>query len=222
MIIVCGYKSIGRTIVQNLKATDAEFTVIDAEESRLKDADFPFIVGDPIDEGVLKKAGIDEAEVVIAAMEKDVNNSFIVLTAKAIKPSLTVLACVNKTHSINRLYKAGADLVVSEAVIGGRLLAKNAISPYVAEFVDRITLAKNVEITEIKVHKGSKISGCQIKNSRLREQSGVTIIAIKKGDNLLLNPPSSIELETNDILVTIGSGTQIKMAALMARGEKAN
>lgn len=222
MIIVCGYGSIGKTVVQNLKAEGANFTVIEADGSELADAGIPYIVGDAIDEGVLKRAGIDEAEVIITATERDVDNSFIVLTAKALKPSLTVLACVNKTHSINRLYKAGADLVVSEAVIGGRLLAKNAISPYVAEFIDRITLAKNVEITEIKVQHGSKLAGCQIKNSHLREQSGVTIIAIKKGDNILLNPPSNIVLEPDDVLVTIGSGPQIKSAALMARGEKAN
>ncbi len=222
MIIVCGYKSIGKTIVQQLKESGAEFTVIDDSEAMLRGADFPYVVGDAIDEAALKKAGIDSADVIIAATERDVNNSFIVLTAKAINPNLTVLACVNKTHSINRLYKAGADLVVSEAVIGGRLLAKNAISPYVAEFIDRITLAKNVEITEIKVHKGAIITGCQIKNSKLREESGVTIIAIKKGDNLLLNPPSNMVLEPNDVLVVIGSAEQIKTAASMARGEKAN
>ncbi|NOY64671.1 MAG: hypothetical protein GXO97_04640 [Nitrospirae bacterium] len=54
--------------------------------------------------------------------------------------------------------------------------------------------------------------GCSIKDLNLRKKTGATIIAIKRGENLIQNPSPSTELKEGDIVWLIGSKQEIKRA----------
>jgi len=210
MIILCSFSTVGRNVANLLKKDGAEFIIIDPRKSVMEAAGANFILGEPFDEEVLVKAGISKARTLIACAEKDSINSFVALSAKALNPNISIFTIVRHVSSIEKMYKAGADLVISESQIGGRLLAKHAVSPHVAEFINRITLTKNVEITELNIHKGSELVGKQIKDSNLRESTGITILGIEKDGNILLNPPATIRLETGNVLLAMGTSSQIK------------
>jgi len=220
VILVCGYTPIGKQVVHHLLNSGASVTVVDPQVEDKSSENINFIRGDPLDEENLFRAGLAGAETVVVCTDKDTTNSFIVLLVRSLKHDATILATVNNVGSISKLYKAGADLVISDSIIGGRLLTKQAVSPYVGEFIDRITLSKDAEITEMKVAKQSKLAGLQIRASGLREKCGITVIGIKKGGHILLNPPSHTILEEGDVLVVLGSGDQIKAAAELVKPPK--
>ncbi|MFW6196807.1 MAG: cation:proton antiporter regulatory subunit [Thermoplasmatota archaeon] len=78
------------------------------------------------------------------------------------------------------------------------------MDPYIAEFLDKVTLAQDIEITHIKVPSDSNIVGRKLKNSKIREKTGTTVIGIRKGDEFIPNPGSDVLIKPNDRLIVIG------------------
>ncbi len=215
MIIVCGYGTVGKNAVTELKEKGARFVVVDRKEI---DEDIPFVKGDAGTEETLKKAGIGEATALIACTDRDSTNALIVLMAKTLNPKIKALAVVKKDESISKLYKTGADYVVSDAVIGGQLLAKNTASPYVGGFIDRLTIAKNVEITEIPIPQNSPFAGKTLRETGIRKKTGVSVLAIRREDDIILSPRRDTEIKGGDRLVVIGETDRIREVFNMARG----
>ena len=178
----------------------------------------PVVVGDAGREDVLKAAGIEKASALIATTNSDATNALIVLMAKTLNPKIKALAVVKKVASIEKLYKAQADYVESDAMLGGRRVAKNAISPYVGDFIDRITLSRNVEITEMIVPSNSHIIDRAIQDSGIREKTGVNIIGLKRDDEMMLTPRSDTMLKGRDRLVVIGDSEGIKRLSKLLKG----
>lgn len=217
-ILVCGFGTVGRKVVGELKKAGVEFCVIDQSMDEFKDVDFKFIVGDSKKKEVLKSAGIETVDVLIASTDTDETNIFTILVAKGLNPNLRIFAVGKKSESIKKLYLAGAEAVVSSSTAGGRAIAKHAILPHVAEFVDRIILTKDAQITDLVISKKSRLVNVQLKNSKIRENTGVSILAIRRGEEVIPNPPSSTVLHANETLIVIGNREQIKVLSQITKG----
>lgn len=217
-VVVCGYGTVGRKVVSELRKAQVDCCVIDLKPDVFKDEVFKYIVGDSMKKKVLKAAGTSGAEVLIACTNTDETNIFTILVAKGLNPKLRIYAVGKKAESIKKLYIAGAEAVVSSSSAGGRAIAKHAIIPHVAEFVDRITLTKDVHITDLVISPKSRLVNVQLKNSRIRENTGVSILAIKHGDKLTANPPSTTVLHAKETLIVIGNREQIKLLSRITKG----
>ncbi len=218
-ILVCGYGTVGRKVVEELRRAGTDFCVIDKDENTLKDQKIKSVVGDASREEVLKTAGINDANVLIACAGRDDTNLFTILAAKKMNKKIRVFAVGKKSRSITTLHKAGADGVISISATGGRAIAKHAIVPHVAEFVDRISLSKDVQITDLTISKKSRLVNVQLKNSRIRESTGVSIVAIRRGRQLLPNPQANTVLHANETLIVIGNKEQIKALSRITKGQ---
>jgi voltage-gated potassium channel len=217
-IVVCGYGTVGRKVVEELRRVGVDFGVIERKSEVLRTVNFKHIMGDSKKKEVLKKAGVDSAEVLIACTDTDETNIFTILVAKGLNPNLRIFAIGKKSESIKKLYMAGAEAVISSSTTGGRAIAKHAILPHVAEFVDRITLTKDAQITDLVISRKSRLVNVQLRNSRIRESTGVSILAIKRGEELVPNPPSTTVLHANETLIVIGNREQIKMLSRITKG----
>jgi voltage-gated potassium channel len=91
------------------------------------------VIGDATNETVQKNAGIQNAQMVIAAGDNDGDNAFITLLAKDLNPAVRVLAVANDINAISRLKLARADLVFAPAAVGSRLLANLAQGDRISE-----------------------------------------------------------------------------------------
>ncbi len=217
-VVICGFGSVGKKVVEELKKAKVDCTVIDRKSEVFKDEVFKYIVGDSMKKSVLKAAGVSGAEILIACCDTDETNIFTILVAKGLNPHLRIFALGKKSESIKKLYMAGAEAVVFSSSAGGRAIAKHAIMPHVAEFVDRITLTKDVHISDLVISPKSRLVNVQLKNSRIRENTGVSILAIKRGKELIPNPPSNTVLHANETLIVIGNLEQIKVLARITKG----
>ncbi len=203
-VILCGFGSVGQSILKRLAEAPCRTTVIDEREAKLSRTPAPTVEGDPTEKRTLVSAGIMEADKLIAATESDVTNAFIILEAKGLNPSLEIMSIADRRENIGKLYRAGADYVVPETVIGGKYVVKYALEPYIAEFLDRITLAQDIEITDISLPKGSSLVGRRLKNSRIREKTGTTVIGLRRDEKFIPNPGSNVRLKEDDKLIVIG------------------
>lgn len=208
-IILCGYGSIGQSILDRLAASGNRTIVIDDDEEVLSKTSAPTVTGDPTDENTLIGAGIMEADKLIAATESDITNAFIILEAKSLNPKLEIMSIADRRENIGKLYSAGADYVVPETVIGGKYIAKYALHPHIAEFLDKITIAKDIEITKVKVPKKSQLVGRRLIHSDIREKTGATVIGIRRDGNFIPNPSSKVIIKGGDHLIVIGKVDEI-------------
>ncbi|MGH8801223.1 MAG: NAD-binding protein [Casimicrobiaceae bacterium] len=97
----------------------------------LEDADV--VVGDPSSVDVLRQAGADRAEAVLATLDDDSENAFVVLAVKELGSTVRTIAAVNDARHLSRVELVQPDMVIAPQVLGGELtamlLSGEAITP---------------------------------------------------------------------------------------------
>ena len=124
-VLVLGYGDLTEPIVDALAERDRQFVVATRKGERateLTERDVLAVHADPSDRETLERAKIDEATVVVAATNSDSADAFSVLTARQIDPDLRIVAAATNAENASKLSRAGADVVVNPAAIGGKLL----------------------------------------------------------------------------------------------------
>lgn len=210
-IIVCGFGRVGQQIYLQLKDQDIQAVFIHDNEDELLsvlDRGTLRIIGDPTQRSILEKASIDKARGLIAAMHNDSDNVFITLTAKAINEKIEIVSRVEREDSTDVLKKAGVSKVVNPSTIGGRELVLSVLKPAGVDYVNYLIQEneKNFSIEESTVGEDSKVVGKSISEMDIRRKYGVTIVAIKRGEDMINNPDPDEQFKTGDIVVTFGDG----------------
>ncbi|GGM56422.1 voltage-gated potassium channel [Halarchaeum rubridurum] len=134
-VIVAGYGELTESILEEL-GDDHEFVVVVKEPttaSALRERGFNVLTEDPSDAASLDHAGIDRADAVVAATNDDGQDALAILTARQLQPDVRIVAAATERENEEKLRAAGADTVISPAVIGGRLLVQSALGDEHAE-----------------------------------------------------------------------------------------
>ena len=128
-VLVLGYGDLTEPILEEL--TDlAEYVVVtpdSATAAALQQRDVPVLTADPSDEEPQLRAGIERARAVVAATEDDAQDALTILTARELNPGIRIVAAATDRENVRKLKRAGADSVISPAVLGGHLLAESAL-----------------------------------------------------------------------------------------------
>lgn len=128
-VLVLGYGELTEPLLDELQDT-TDFIVVTPDPDkakRLQDRDIDVLVGNASDEQPLLDAGIDHARAVIVATNNDAEDAFAILTARELNPDIRIVAAATVRENIEKLRLAGADKVLSPAVIGGHLLVRSAL-----------------------------------------------------------------------------------------------
>ena len=207
--IVCAYGRVGRAAAEEFREQGQRYVVVDAQESleRLLDEHgAPYIIGDPSVEAVLEDAGIHRAKGLVSAVDSDAISVYITLTARTLNPKLLIVARASSPESVDQLYRAGADRVVSPYVLSGKRMASLALHPSVVEFIEMVTVAPDMRLEEIVVERGSPLDGKTV-GTVAQDRDDVTILAVKKaGADLVPSPGSDLQLGAGDLVIALGPG----------------
>jgi len=215
--IVCGYGRVGHQVVADLISEKIPFVVIDSKpetEQEIENQNFPYFIGSAASDDLLKKAGIDRARVVMACADSDAENVFITLSARSVNPKVFIVARAAFAGTDQKLRMAGADRVISPYFIAGRRMAAMALRPIAIDYLDMVMHSEHLELSlhEFLVEKGSKVIGKGLAESNLRQQSGSTILAIRKSDGgFNLQPIGTTVIEEGDVLIAIGTKDQLEL-----------
>jgi len=211
--IVCGYGDIGEVVVEELKRSGEPFVVIEKNEEvirELAEKKIPVIQGDALKEETLKEAGILKAKGIAATFERDVDNLFLVITAKSLKPDIYVVARANHAETIDKMYKVGADSVISPELEGGRMIAKALIRPFILDLLDRITLTKDMDILQICIPSDSGLEGKTLGEVKIEEKTGAKILALSQEGKVNVKPTPDTILHKGNVLLMVGKPEQLK------------
>ncbi len=207
--IICGAGRVGRSVACELARKPLPFVVVDTDEAKLKrysDAGWLTMIGDATHEAVLRQAHIDQARGLVAATTTDAVNIYVVLTARELNPKLKIIARASEETAEKHLLTAGADAVVSPYNFAGYRIAQTFMRPHVVDFFDTaMDQQRKLEIEEILVRPGSAISDKTLEASRLRQESGVIVLAIKgERSEMRFNPAPDDVIHTGDHLIVMG------------------
>jgi voltage-gated potassium channel len=115
--------------------------------------------------------------------------------------------------------RAGANRVVSPYVIGGQRVAQAVLRPSVVDFIELATRSGHLDlqIEEVTIQPGSRFAGATVKDSGIRYDLGIIIVAIKKPDGrMVFNPVSQVTIEAKDVLITLGDRRGLDRLASLA------
>ncbi len=208
--IVCGYGRIGSYICSELAERPAPFVVVETDPEvtqRIEDANYHYVHGDATDEQTLTKAGIESAKCLVATVASDADNLYITLTARELNPNLYILSRATDENAQKKLLTAGANKVVSPYLIGAHRMAMALLRPTVVDFMEIAMQRKSIELQmeEIRVDHIGRLPSPTLRDSGIRSDLDLIIVAIKKeSGQMMYNPSSEVQIEAGDTLITLG------------------
>ena len=190
--VVVGYGEVGRTIADNLQTAKVPHTVLDRQ-----DADGVDVVGDAVEPEDLRAAGVEDARTIILALSDDTDTEFATLVIRDLNPEVEVVARAEETENVQKMYRAGADYVLSLATVSGRMLASTIL-----EDEDVISMDQQVEI--IRTDAGDLV-GTTLGEAKVRSRTGCTVVAVERNGTVLTDVGPDVRFESGDKLVIAGT-----------------
>jgi voltage-gated potassium channel len=200
--VICGFGRVGRQVARDLHAARQPYVVIDSDPDNreiAEELDAPFLEGRPSDDETLRRAGIERARAVLACMDSDAENIFTTLTARELRPEITIVARASVEDSEKKLRRAGADRVISPYKASGAEMARLALHPQVADVVE---VGPGYRMEEIEVPEGSEGTGRRVDEVR---GSSIIVALHRPGAAMQPMPPGEMTLKAGDLLVAMGT-----------------
>jgi len=214
--IVCGHGRIGRDVCKNLAESQKKVVVVDKNISDfilIGNIQIPVVQGDASREGILRKAGIEKAAGLIAAVTSEAENVFITMTARDLNPDLFIISRFEENATQSKLLRAGANKVVNPYHIGSQKISHIILKPTISKILD-FAYEKGqfqLDINELELKDGNKLIGDSIKKCKIRDDHNIIIIAIEKSDGIIItNPGPNYIFEVSDRIVMIANDQEIK------------
>lgn len=204
---VIGLGRFGGSICRALAEEGMEVLAIDHDEDLVNEFSTiasHAVVGDTTDENVLKSLGIRNFDHVIVAIGDDIKASILttlILIELGVK-NITVKAQDDYHEKVLR--KIGANHVVHPERDMGRRIATTIATNNVLDYLE---LSDEHSIVEIVA--SEKMAGHSIIDLDIRAEFGITIVAIKRGNNIIVSPLANEVIQLNDILIVIGADLDI-------------
>ena len=221
-IILCGFGRFGRTVAGHLRRRETPFVIIEHDPDKVEEAtrlELLCVHGDATEEDLLTRAGIGEAKGLLTTLDSDAANVYVTLTSKQMNPDAKVVALALDERASSKLRAAGADEVVSPYQLGGTWMAQAMTSPHVADFMKVATGLNplNFFMDEVRVSPGSSLVGQTLRDSPIRREHGVIVLAVRNSEGAFVtNPKPDIELSENDVLVVLGEQEQLQKLKIVA------
>jgi len=214
-IIICGYGRNGKQAAQKLSLYNRPFVVIEKDKELIEkhNDEILFVYGNANEDEVLLESGIEKAHSIIVALPNDADNLFVVLSARQINNSISIISRASQEASYKKLKLAGANNVIMPDKIGGDHMASLVVMPDLVEFLDNLSIIgdNKVNVEEVAIEAITSNGGSQtIKDLDFRNKTGCSIIGYKTPEReYIINPEADTVLKENSKLIVLGRPEQI-------------
>lgn len=166
---------------------------------------------DSTDEDALKAVDIRSFDTVVVAIGTYFEaNLLTTLALKNLGVRRVICKALSERHR-TALLAVGADQVVLPEHDSARRLAANLIMP---RLFDQLMLSSNHSISELWLP--ASLTGQTLRDADLRARFGVTIIAVKRGEELIISPPADLVFAQRDLLTVIGENDAVASLSELA------
>ncbi len=221
----------------NLKHISIVFDPSLARE-KIKNGDL-VVYGDAVNEPILRKAHVETADIVVVSVGSIIPSMAIIDKVRHINKKAFILVRATVIKNVEQLYKAGADQVLPEKLeiaidLFNRILVQRLIpqkdvnrilthmrTTSLGEFSDKDIVNKpsvldefpNISIQAVSIEYASPAEGKSLIELELRKKTGVTLLAIKRGPEIIEHPVPETLFRSGDIAYLLGNPEQINFAS---------
>lgn len=206
--VVIGLGRFGGSVCKELIEQGNEVLAIDLDEQKVNDFSKVVthaVVADSTDEATLRSLGIRNFDFAVVAIGDNLQASILTtLMLKEFEIKNVWVKAKNIYHQ-KVLEKIGADKVIHPESDMGRRVAQQISDVNVIDFIE---LSSEYSIVELIA--GTKLEGKTLIDLDIRARYGITILAIKKGENINITPEPDIIIGAGELLIVIGHNKDIK------------
>ncbi|WP_435333274.1 potassium channel family protein [Haloarchaeobius sp. TZWWS8] len=210
-VIICEYRRDSAVLLEELRELDIDYVLISSsrdDAEALSNRGYAAIDGSPQETESFERASIYTARAVITdAGDANVNT---ILTIRSVRPDVDIIALTDDSDMEEVLYAVGADTVLSPHGVLGHRLAEKAVASFSAELRDTIEIGGNTKLMEIPVSDSSELVGRKIRDTRVRERTGATIVGAWIDGELQLPPSPDAIVRPNTVLLVSGEESALK------------
>ncbi|MBI1743349.1 NAD-binding protein [Candidatus Acetothermia bacterium] len=245
-VILCGYGRMGSLVGAALENFNVAYTVIDLDSKivkHLRERGIPSIYGDAGNETVCRQAHPESAALAVL-MLPDANRARQAFqTLKKLNAELPIIARAHWDSDREALFREGATEVIQPEFEGASEMVRHALVhvgiPAVAletylhqlreqrygrvlqGWLEReASFEKLQKMQEIEIQADSAFANLSLKDAKVRERTGVSILSVKKRNgSVIANPSPETVMVVGDRVVVIGQPSQLLEFLEMARAE---
>lgn len=208
----------------------------------------PIFFGDGTSPEILHHLHIHSARILVVAISDAAATRRVVQIARHENPQLRIIVRTRYLAELSDLTAVGANEVIPEEFetsveIFARVLhhyhvPKNVIHQRIEQIRDdnytmlrgvrlpvkalaeRQSFLKGLHTETYQILKGTRADARTIKDIRLRAETGATILAVQRGDEVHQNPSPDFHLRADDLLLLIGNRESVEKAADYLSGRR--
>jgi len=246
--VIVGYGLNGRHLAKVAKIGNIPYIIIDMNPETVRQERArgePIFFGDATNEAILSHAQIEQARLLVVAVNDPLSTRIITRIARSMNPRLWIIVRTQFLTEVNVLRNLGADEVIPEEFetsveIFSRVLKKYLVPKGTVENVihdiradtyqvlrdpagpgtDLSDLRLNLpdmDITVLNVSPVSPVVGRMLSQINVRHDYGISVLAIRRGKEILANPTGETDIRTDDEVVVMGAPADITRMSLLFR-----
>nr|MDQ3419811.1 NAD-binding protein [Acidobacteriota bacterium] len=206
-VILTEFDPIAGSLIERLRSEHIPYWVIEPDPTtaaRLIGEGVSVVAGENDNSATYRKVNAIGARLLLANCEDTVNTN-ITITAREAAPGLTIAAIVEEEDSIDVLSLSGATHV---------LPLKHQLGEYLANRADTggndahvIGAYRGLQIAELPA-RDTTLAGLTVRDTRLRERTGVSVVGMWERGKLQPAFPNSI-IQSDGVIVLAGTEAQI-------------
>lgn len=202
-VLVLGGGRVGRAALRALRRRGLRSVVIDSDPAlapRLAPLADRVVIGDAANLGVMREAGIDRVGSVVISTHDDAMNIYLTIYCRKLNPGSRIVTRVVSERNLASIHRAGADFALSEVALGVRAL--------LAVLYERglVVIGEQVDVFTVPVPEW--LAGRTLAESGIGAATGLTVIGIESGDEVVELPTAQTRLEANTTLLLLGTTDQ--------------
>jgi len=212
----------------------------------LNQRQIPTLYGDAGNSDIIAQAHLDRARALVTTVPDESTAMMIVTAARDLNPNLQIIARAATEDGVRYLAELGADHVVHPELEGGLELVHHTLLcldfplQEVHQFAeairrdrynfdvttdeehrslhDLLTGLKGIEVIWMSIDQASPLAGKSLAEANLRAQTGASVVALVRRQQLVANPKSMTVFEPGDRIGVIGEKEQIEVVQRLLAG----
>jgi voltage-gated potassium channel len=202
-VLVIGAGKVGHAAARALKRKGLAVHAIDRTAAALApiagdvDATFP---GDAADRQLLEQAGILTARSVLLTTNDDAMNIYLAVFCRRLNRDLRIISRITHERNLEAIHRAGADFVLSYTTLGIEAVMS------LLRGHPPVLLGEGVDLFSVPVP--ASLAGRPLLESRIGSRTGLSVVALQKGDELMAPLTSETLLPAGAELLMLGSHEQ--------------
>ncbi|WP_308240185.1 potassium channel family protein [Candidatus Accumulibacter contiguus] len=190
-IVLAGYGEVGRKFVEMLNDAGEMVIVIDRDVAPGID-----IAGNVLEHRTMERARMREASAVVLALSNDSEGVFATAVVRDYAPQVPLIVRANRAQNIPRLYQAGADFALSVGQVAGQILAYHLRGEQAVAVEHRLKFIRVV---------AGLLAGGHPWRDQVRERTGAVVVAVERGDRVLVEFDDAFMVRPDDTLFVCGT-----------------